>query len=163
MPTPLAATRLLPPDSLMAALDPIQFQGRVATSPFVAKYGTTIDRQSAYEIITSRLAAARQAAQAAADQAAQSAGVPATTAGQGGLMTPAQQRRAIEQQARDIARAQREAERQRRADQRAAAAEARARDRMVSTGVRTAGRVLTSRAGQSLIRGVFGTLFGGGR
>jgi hypothetical protein len=31
---------------------------------------------------------------------------------------------------------------------------------MVETGVRTAGRVVTSRAGQDLLRGVFGTLFG---
>jgi hypothetical protein len=31
---------------------------------------------------------------------------------------------------------------------------------MVETGVRTAGRVITSRAGQSLLRGVFDTLFG---
>ena len=78
-------------------------------------------------------------------------------------MTPAQQRRAIEQQARDIARAQREAERARAAQRRADAAAARQRDRMVNTGVRTAGRVLTSKAGQNLLRGVFGTLFGGGK
>ena len=58
---------------------------------------------------------------------------------------------------------QREAEQQRKAEARAAAAAARSRDRMVATGVRTAGRVLTSKVGQSLIRGVFGTLFGGGR
>jgi hypothetical protein len=29
--------------------------------------------------------------------------------------------------------------------------------------VRTAGRVITSRAGQSILRGVFDTIFGGGR
>ena len=34
---------------------------------------------------------------------------------------------------------------------------------MVQTGVRTAGRVITSKAGQDLLRGVFGTLFGGKR
>ena len=31
---------------------------------------------------------------------------------------------------------------------------------MVRTGVSTAGRVITSKAGQDLLRGVFGTLFG---
>jgi hypothetical protein len=31
---------------------------------------------------------------------------------------------------------------------------------MIQTGVRTAGRVATSRLGQDLLRGVFGTLFG---
>ena len=39
VPTPLAATRLLAPNSLMAPLDAVQFQGRIATSPFQAKYG----------------------------------------------------------------------------------------------------------------------------
>ena len=62
-----------------------------------------------------------------------------------------------------MARAQRDAERARAAQRKADAAAARQRDRMVSTGVRTAGKVLTSKAGQNLIRGVFGTLFGGGK
>ena len=79
------------------------------------------------------------------------------------MMTPAQQRSAIEQQAREMARAQRDAERARAAQRKADAAAARQRDRMVNTGVRTAGRVLTSKAGQNFIRGVFGTLFGGGK
>ncbi|MBA2700466.1 MAG: DUF853 family protein, partial [Chloroflexi bacterium] len=39
IPTPLAATRLLPPDSLMAPLDDVQFRAQVAASPFQAKYG----------------------------------------------------------------------------------------------------------------------------
>jgi hypothetical protein len=34
---------------------------------------------------------------------------------------------------------------------------------MIQTSVRTAGRVVTSRLGQDIIRGVFGTLFGGKR
>ena len=37
VPTPLAATRLLPPDSLMAPIDEVQFQGRIATSPLSAE------------------------------------------------------------------------------------------------------------------------------
>ena len=52
VPTPLAATRLLAPDSLMAPIDEVQFRGRIATSPFQAKYGATVDRDSAYERIT---------------------------------------------------------------------------------------------------------------
>ena len=39
IPTPLAATRLLPPDSLMAPVDQATFQGLVAASPLNAKYG----------------------------------------------------------------------------------------------------------------------------
>jgi hypothetical protein len=167
VPTPLAATRLLPPDSLMAALDPIQFQGRIATSPFHQKYGATVDRQSAYEIVTARIQAARVAAANAAANPAFGARVPATTAGGLNRMTPAQQQREIARQARAMAAAQRAAERaaarQRAAQVRQARADARARQRMMETGVRTAGRILTSRSGQSMMRGIFGTLFGGGR
>ena len=160
VPTPLAATRLLPPDSLMAALPDPDLQARVAASPFRAKYGQTIDRQSAYEIITARIAAARAAAIDAAAQQAASAGMPPTTAGGLNTMTPAQQQREIARQAREMAAAQRAAERERATAARQARADARQCDRMVETGVRTAGRVITSRAGQDIIRGVFGTLFG---
>jgi DNA helicase HerA-like ATPase len=163
VPTPLAATRLVPPDSLMGALDQVQFQGRIATSPFHAKYGTTVDPESAYEILTARIQAARQAAADAAAQQAAQAGLPAGSAAGMGTMTPAQQQREIARQAREMAAAQRQAERDRKAAERQAKADERARQRMMETGVRTAGKVITSRAGQSLIRGVFGTLFGGGR
>jgi len=164
VPTPLAATRLLPPDSMMAALDPATFQGYVASNPLQAKYGTPVDRDSAHEMITARLQAAKASAAAVAAQAAAgqapAAGSP-TTAGGLNTMTPAEQEREIRRQAREIAAAQREADRQRRAAAREARADARARDRMVETGVRTAGRVVTSRVGQDLLRSVFGTLFGG--
>jgi DNA helicase HerA-like ATPase len=160
IPTPLAATRLLPPDSRMAALDPPDLQARIAASPLHPKYGQTIDRQSAYEIITGRIAAAK----AAADEAARQAGLqPVDATG----MTIAQQQREMlrqaREQAKEEARVQRDAERERRAAQREAATAARQRERMMETGVRTAGRVLSSRTGQSILRGVFGTLFGGGR
>jgi uncharacterized protein len=163
IPTPLAATRLLPPDSLMAPVDAATFQNLVAASPLQTKYGTTVDRDSAHERITARLAAARQAAATAAQDAATRAGLDPTTSTGLNDMTPAQQQREIARQAREMAAAQRAAERERAVAQRRARADARQRDRMVETGVRTAGRVLTSRAGQDIIRGVFGTLFGGKR
>ena len=163
VPTPLAATRLIPPDSLMAPIDAVQFQGRIATSLFAAKYGATVDRDSAYERITARIAAARQASAAAASEAAIRAGVPPTTEAGLNTMTPAQQRAEVTRQAREMARAQREAERQRKADARAAATAARQRQRTIDSAIRTGGKVVTSRLGQDLVRGIFGTLFGGGR
>src|SRR6185312_1746309 len=78
VPTPLAATRLIPPDSRMAPIDEVPFRGTIATSPLQAKYGQTIDRDSAYERITGRIAAARQAAVDAAADAAMRAGVDPT-------------------------------------------------------------------------------------
>jgi hypothetical protein len=163
VPSPLAATRLLPPDSLMAAIDDVQFAGRVATSALMSKYGQTVDRESAHELITARLTNARAAAaQAAADEAMRQS-VPPTTSGGLNTMTAAQQRREIQRQAREMAAAQREAERARKAREREERAAARSRDRMIETTVRTTGRVLTSRGGQSILRGVFDTLFGRGR
>jgi DNA double-strand break repair helicase HerA and related ATPase len=164
VPTPLAATRLLPPDSLMAALDPAAAAQLRAGSPLQARYGERTDPQSAHEILTAKIQAARDAAAAAAGAAA---GTGAGAAGGQGTMTPAQYQREVQRQAREQAqemrRAEREAERERKAAAREAAQAQRSRERVVETGVRTAGRVLTSRAGQSFLRGVFGTLFGGGR
>jgi hypothetical protein len=163
IPTPLAATRLLPPDSLMAPVDEATFQSAVVASPFQAKYGTTVDRDSAHERITARIAASRQAAV----EAAARAGLDPTTSGGLDDMTPAQQAREIARQQREIEAAQkraaREAERQRRAAEKAAAADARARQRTIDTAIRTGGKVVGSRLGQDIIRGIFGTLFGGGR
>jgi hypothetical protein len=161
IPTPLAATRLVAPDSSMEPLDDASFQQRIATSPLQAKYGTAVDRESAHERITARLANARSAAAAAAAREQMS---PTTNAGLNGPgMTPAQQRREIERQAREARAAQRAAERERKAQEREARAAERARQRSIDSAIRTGGRVITSRTGQSILRGVFDTIFGGGR
>ena len=82
-------------------------------------------------------------------------------------MTPAQQARRSSRQQKAIEAAQvkaaREAERQRRADEKAAVAAAKARQKTIDTALRTGGKVVTSRLGQDVIRGIFGTLFGGGK
>jgi DNA helicase HerA-like ATPase len=163
VPTPLAATRLVPPDSRMAPLTEAETASVVAASAMASKYGDAIDRESAHEIITARLTNARAAAATAAAEAAMRGGVSPTTADGLDRMTPAQQRREIARRARELEQAQRAAERERKARERAAATAARQRERTIETGIRTAGRVVTSRAGQSLLRGVFDTIFGTGR
>jgi DNA helicase HerA-like ATPase len=163
VPTPLAATRLIPPDSRMAPLTDAEIAQAVATSPLAAKYGQTVDPESAHEIITARLANAHAAVATAAAGAATDGGTAPAPAGGLGTMTAAQQQREIERQARDLAKAQEAADRQRKAQERQARADQRQRDRMVETSIRTVGRVATSSAGQSLIRGVFGTIFGSGK
>jgi hypothetical protein len=161
VPTPLAATRLIAPDSSMNPMPDTDFAARIAASPLQAKYGTVVDRDSAYERITTRLANAR----AAAAQAAAAQQMPPTSAG--GLnspgMTPAQQRREIQRQVREAKAAQRAAERERKRLEAEAKRDARARQRSIDNAIRTSGRVVTSRAGQSILRGVFDTIFGGGR
>ena len=166
IPTPLAATRLVAPDSSMDPLPDAQFDQIVAASLIYTKYGATVDRDSAHERITARLAAGREAA---AQAAARTEMAPTTNTGMN-TMTPAQQRREIQRQAREIREAERAAERERKAqaaaEKRARAEqvrEERARQRSIDNAIRTGGRVVTSRAGQSLLRGVFDTIFGGGR
>ena len=167
VPTPLAATRILPPDSLMAPLSPVDLQARIAASLLATRYATAVDRESAHEIITARIAAARQAAAAGAAQGSLRADVSPTTAGGLNGMTPAQQQREIARQARAMAAAEKAAERQRVAEERRQAslervrqADARRRERQVEQAIRTGGKVISSKAGQDIIRGVFGTLFG---
>ncbi|MEA2577637.1 MAG: double-strand break repair helicase HerA and related ATPase, partial [Chloroflexota bacterium] len=163
VPTPLVATRILPPDSLMAPMPPEQFTQAIAASTFNTKYGATVDRDSAYERITARLAAARQASVEAATRA----GLDPTTSGGLNDMTDAQAKREMARQQKTVeaaqARAEREAERQRRAEEKTAAAAAKARQKTIDTALRTGGKVATSRLGQDIIRGVFGVLFGGGK
>jgi hypothetical protein len=117
-------------------------------------------------MINARLDAARQVA---ANQAI-AAGVPPTTATGMNTMTPAQQRREIQRQVREARAVERAAERERKA--RAAEAKRQARERAriererqrtINSAIRTGGRVATSRLGQDILRGVFGTILGGGR
>ena len=135
----------------------------VAASALATRYGETVDRESAHEIITARLSNARAAAATAAAEATMRDQVSPTTNAGLGTMTPAQQKREIERQARELRKAQEAAERERKAQAREAAAAARQREKTIETGIRTAGKVVSSRAGQSLLRGVFDTIFGSGK
>jgi len=141
-PTPLAATRIIPPDSMMAAIDPATLQRLVAAGALYPKYATAIDRASAHEIITARIQAATAPVPAAAT-APPTVAFPSRTA-----QTEARRSE------RDAQRAQRQAEKERAAAQRA-------RERTIRTSINTAGRVLTSRTTQTVVRGILGTLFGG--
>jgi DNA helicase HerA-like ATPase len=114
IPTPLAATRILPPDSLMAAIAPERFAALVQAGMLGAKYGTRIDRESAHEIIGRQLETARTAA-------ALAAGVdPAVAA----TMTAAELKAAQKARAREVAREEREALREQQRVEREAAKEA---------------------------------------
>jgi hypothetical protein len=62
VPSPLAATRLMPPDSRMAPADPAVLEGLINASPMRIKYLEAPDRESAHEILSARIAAAKAAA-----------------------------------------------------------------------------------------------------
>jgi DNA double-strand break repair helicase HerA and related ATPase len=57
-PTPVAWTRMRAPRSLMAQIDVTAQHQAVAGSPLQAKYGAAIDRESAYEKLNAKIAAA---------------------------------------------------------------------------------------------------------
>jgi hypothetical protein len=54
-PTPVAATLLRAPRSLMAPVEPAVMSAAVSDSPLWAKYGEPVDRESAYERLAARL------------------------------------------------------------------------------------------------------------
>ncbi|HET9724045.1 MAG TPA: helicase HerA-like domain-containing protein [Actinomycetota bacterium] len=62
VPSPLAATRLIPPDSRMSPADPAMLERLANGSPLRVKYLEAPDRESAHEILSARIAAARSAA-----------------------------------------------------------------------------------------------------
>jgi DNA helicase HerA-like ATPase len=149
VPTPLAATLVLPPDSLMAPMPAEQARQAIAGSLLATKYAKAVDRESAHEIISARLAAAKVG--------------PVPSGAQRETMTKAEYDREVRRQARELETERREQERARKAAEREAKAAARQRERLLETSIRTAGRVATSRTAQSAIRGIFDTFFGKGR
>jgi DNA helicase HerA-like ATPase len=65
-PTPVAWTRMRAPRSLMAAIGPDAVTAAAKASPVYGRYGETVDRESAYEKLTARIAEAPAAPPAGA-------------------------------------------------------------------------------------------------
>ncbi|MGW8783153.1 helicase HerA-like domain-containing protein [Streptomyces sp. NPDC055796] len=68
-PTPVAATRLRAPQSLMGPIDAAALDTAVKSSLLHSRYAQPVDRESAYEKISAEQAAAEAAAEAAAAEA----------------------------------------------------------------------------------------------
>ena len=62
VPTPLAATRLIAPDSFMDAIDEASRTELIAAGELRERYATPIDRESAHEILTGKLHGAAETA-----------------------------------------------------------------------------------------------------
>ncbi|MFG2982950.1 helicase HerA-like domain-containing protein [Streptomyces sp. NPDC048258] len=65
-PTPVAATRLRAPQSLMGPIEAAALEQAVKSSPLYPRYAEPVDRESAYEKISAEQAAAEAQAEAAA-------------------------------------------------------------------------------------------------
>jgi hypothetical protein len=72
-PTPVVATRLIPPGSRMAPLTAEELQADIRQSGLLTEYGTPLDRESAREILAARMERTRPpAAQRAPERSAES-------------------------------------------------------------------------------------------
>ena len=102
VPTPLAATRLLPPDSLMAPLDADQFARPIAASPLAGE--VRHDRRPRERLRADQrpIAAARAAAAQARRRPRGAAGVAGDDRDRAQHDAPAQQRREIQRQATEM-------------------------------------------------------------
>jgi DNA double-strand break repair helicase HerA and related ATPase len=67
-PTPVAWARMRAPRSLMAAIGADAVSAAAKASPLYAKYGETVDRESAYEKLTAKIAAPAPASAAPAPE-----------------------------------------------------------------------------------------------
>ena len=61
VPTPVIATRLIPPGARMGTLTPEELKVELAQSDLLEEYGKAIDRESAREMLADRMAATRPA------------------------------------------------------------------------------------------------------
>ena len=157
-PTPVAWTRMLAPESLMAAIPPDDLRPGIAQSAMMTKYGPAIDRDSAYEMLTRKLEAGAQAAeqerltQQHAREQAEYAKQQAAAAGQA-----EKDRIAAEKQAaKERAEAERRAVKERADAERRAAADARASARSRKATTDVVGQVLRSSVAKEFVRSIFG-------
>ena len=142
-PTPVAWTRLRAPQAAMGPSSDATIDGIVEASSLQAKYGTALDRESAAELLTAKMNAAKAAADAAAAQKSDAA------AAKQQATADAAARRQQAAADRDAAQAVRERER-----------EAAAHQRQLQHGAQTIGKVLGSRATQQVLSGVLEGIFG---
>jgi DNA double-strand break repair helicase HerA and related ATPase len=102
-PTPVAWTKLRPPRSLMAQLDPAEQTKMIAGSPLQEKYGKAIDRESAYEMLAKRQADAPEP-EPAKEKPQHKAKAPQKEAESGGLLGGLMKNKAFQQFTRSAGR-----------------------------------------------------------
>jgi DNA helicase HerA-like ATPase len=80
-PTPVVATRLIPPASRMAPLTPEELQADLRESSLLVEYGTPVDRESAREMLAERMSRTEPAPAESAPPPARGRGGTGMTAG----------------------------------------------------------------------------------
>lgn len=168
-PSPVERTLIAPPRSRVGPLTPAERAEKINASPFIGKYEDTIDRESAYELLNAKAA---EAATAAAQSQEERNTALAQKVREKQELAAAKAEAKAERDALFLeTHKNREAIAQRKADIAAEAARLRAErnrpksfaEKMIESTARSAatsiGRQITGRAGQSLLRGLLGSLF----
>lgn len=169
IPTMVQRAYVMPPRSYLGVCSDELREQKIAASPLYAKYAESVDRESAYEILTGRAQSAQEEAEAAA-KAKEEEKQAALQAKEDAKQAKEAERAAKEEERRQLA-AECEAERQRKAEERRLAQERReaeraarpARqqktivDKVIDNTINTAARTI----GTQIVRGIFGTLFKG--
>lgn len=169
IPTMVQRAYVMPPRSFLGVCDDDLRQQKIAGSPLYSKYAESVDRESAYEILTGRTQAAQAEAEAAA-KAKEEAKQAELQAKEDAKAAQAAERERKAEERRQAAE-EREAERARKAEERRLeqerkAAERAARparqqktivDKVIDNTINTAARTI----GTQIVRGIFGTLFKG--
>lgn len=140
-PTPVAWTRIFAPESRMGPTDPDHLRAGVEQSALMARYGTPLDRQSAYEVLTRQLAEGAAAAEAEA--------------------RAEEERRRREEAEKEMAAAEKELarrEREARAEEAARRRYERENPGLIQQVTKSAVfRDFVRTAGREIVRGIFGT------
>jgi uncharacterized protein len=79
-PTPVVATRLIPPGSRMGPLTPEELQADIRQSDLIVEYGQAVDRESAREMLAKRMAATQAPAESESPAPRKKGGVGSTIA-----------------------------------------------------------------------------------
>ncbi len=160
MPGIVERALIVPPSSQIGPITPQQRQALIEASLVYGHYEKQIDRESAYELLTKRVAEESQAKEAAeraaleAKAAEKQAALDAKAAAAQAKAEAREQERRAREQARLEAQRQREAER-------AARERAEAVSDVVGTFAKGAARAVGGSVGRQLVRGLLGGLLGG--
>ena len=150
VPTPLAATRLVPPDSQMDAVDDVARAELIAAGSLREKYATPVDRESAHEILTAKLDGAAATAEAAPETTAGGVVLPPPPAGSGPAATSPRPKRATRPKAKTAGTTKRTSPER----------DPSTGEQVKDIGVGLAKDLLTTEDGRRTLRTVFGTLLG---
>ena len=151
-PTPVAWTQIWAPTSLMAPTPEDQLRAGVAQSALMTKYGQALDRESAYEILTRRLA---HGAEKAEQERAEAERIEQAKQAEKELAAAEKEQARLE---RERLAEERRLERERKAEEAARRRYERENPSLVQQVTKsTVFKDLVRTAGREIIRGLFGT------